>query len=123
VALGQLSYGKLIADVAAGAVVFVGVMAALNQLQIAPAIINGNFYGVVAVIVGTLVVALGGGGIAPMQRRWEQALGKLEAEAPKIKQARDGASERIKQRAQMWQEQAEDGRSEPSSAELSHRSR
>lgn len=40
-------------------------------------------------------ISVGGGGIAPMRQRWEQALGAIEQEAPKIKAAANGASERI----------------------------
>ena len=39
--------------------------AALNQLQIAPAIVTGLFYAVLAVVVGSAIVAIGGGGILP----------------------------------------------------------
>ena len=87
VALGGLSYGNFIASAGAAAIVFVGISAALNQIGIAPAIVNGVFYAVLAAIVGVTIVAVGGGGIAPMRERWERALGKVAEEAPKIRES------------------------------------
>ena len=43
--------------------------AALNQLEIAPAIVNGLFYALLIAIVGSVVVAFGGGGI-PVAREY-----------------------------------------------------
>src|SRR3954451_19193210 len=65
-ALGGLSYGTNLGNVAAIGIVTVGVFAALNQLQIAPAIVTGLFYAMLAIIVGSAVIAIGGGGIQPM---------------------------------------------------------
>lgn len=84
--LGGLSYGRFLGSVAAGAIIVVGVFAALNQLQIAPAIVNGLFYAVLAIIVGVSIVAIGGAGIAPMRSRWENALNRLDQEMPRVKQ-------------------------------------
>ncbi|RYG38237.1 hypothetical protein EON81_04270 [bacterium] len=81
--LGGLSYGKTLASVAGGAIVLVGTFAALNQLGIAPEIVNGLFYAILAIIVGVSVVAIGGAGIVPMRARWEAALGAIEKEAPR----------------------------------------
>ena len=47
----------------------VGVFAALNQLQIAPAIVIGLFYALLIAVVGSVVVAFGGGGI-PVAREY-----------------------------------------------------
>ena len=81
--LGGLSYGKTLASVAGGAVLLVGAFAALNQLGIAPEIVNGLFYAILAIVVGVSVVAIGGAGIVPLRSRWEAALGAIEKEAPK----------------------------------------
>ncbi|RYG40364.1 hypothetical protein EON79_22725 [bacterium] len=81
--LGGLSYGAMLANVAGGAIVLVGAFAALNQLAIAPEIVNGLFYAILAIVVGVSVVAIGGAGIVPMRARWEAALGAIEREAPK----------------------------------------
>jgi hypothetical protein len=39
-----------------------------------------------AIVVGSAVVAIGGGGIKTMQRYWERATTKAEARAPQLKQ-------------------------------------
>ena len=86
-ALANLGYGRMVASGAAAAVLFVGISAALNQLQIAPAIVNGIFYAVLATLVGIAIVAVGGGGIQPMRKRWEKALDRAAEEAPKLREA------------------------------------
>jgi hypothetical protein len=84
--LGGLSYGRMLATLASVAIWVVGIAAALNQVEIAPAIVNGLFYALLALVVGVAIVAVGGGGIQPMRQRWERALNRVEAEAPRAKQ-------------------------------------
>ena len=84
--LGGLSYGRTLANVSGGAIVAVGVFMALDQLQIAPAIVTGLFYGMLALIVGSGILAIGLGGVQPMQARWERALQKIDEEAPRARQ-------------------------------------
>lgn len=84
--LGGLSYGITLARVAGAAILAIGVFAALNQVEVAPEIVNGLFYAILAVIAGSAIVAIGGGGIVPMQRKWQSALRKMEDEQPKIRQ-------------------------------------
>jgi len=84
--LGGLSYGKMLGTVAAGGIVLVGVFAALSQLEIAPSIINGLFYAILAVVAGSAIVAVGGGGIGPMRQRWENVLDKYDEEKPRLQQ-------------------------------------
>lgn len=115
VALGALSYGRFIASAAAAAILVVGITAALNQLQIAPAIVNGLFYAMLAAIVGVTIVAVGGGGIAPMQARWERALNKVGEEMPRIQQASQGAPERMEARAAELKDQAKAAMGAPAS--------
>lgn len=98
-ALGGLSYGRLLADVASGVILAIGLFAALNQLRIAPAIVNGLFYALLAIVVGVTIVAVGGGGIAPMRGRWQRALDRLDDEAPRIREEAQGAREQIAERA------------------------
>ena len=105
-ALGGLSYGKALAGVASAAIVATGLFAALSQLQIAPAIVNGLFYAVLAIVVGSAVIAIGGGGIQPMRAQWEKALAKVQDELPQARQEGQGASERIAARGQERQEKA-----------------
>ena len=81
-ALGGLSYGKVLANIASTVIIALGVIAALNQLQIAQNVVNAVLYASLAAIVGIAVVAIGGGGIAPMRQRWETTLARVEAEAP-----------------------------------------
>jgi hypothetical protein len=85
--IGGLSYGRVLANVAAGIILVIGVFAALNQVQIAPAIVNGLFYAMLAIVVGSAVIAIGGGGIAPMRKQWEKAIDRIEEEAPRIRRA------------------------------------
>ena len=105
-ALGGLSYGKTLATAASVAILVIGAFAALNQLQIAPAIVNGLFYGILAVVVGSAIIAIGGSGIQPMRGRWEQALQKYDAEKPNLQREMDGAGDRMKQRATEVRNQA-----------------
>jgi hypothetical protein len=86
--LGGLSYGRTIATVASVAILAVGIFAALDQLQIAPAIVNGLFYALLAIIVGSAVVAIGGGGIPVMRRYWERTANKADEESENIKRHR-----------------------------------
>ncbi len=82
--LGNLSYGKILANAVSGVILAVGVIAALNQLGIAENIVNGIFYAFLVAVVGIAIVAIGGGGIVPMKSRWERALATYDAEKPKI---------------------------------------
>lgn len=103
--LGGLSYGKALAVTASTLVLVVAGFAALDQLNIAENIVNGLFYAALAIVVGSSVVAIGGGGITTMKRYWERAAQRAEQEGDKVKQQSDGATERIQQRAQQRAEQ------------------
>jgi cation transport ATPase len=83
--LGGLSYGRTLAVIASSAIWFIGIAAALNQIEVAPEIVNGLFYAVLALVVGVGIVAIGGGGIQPMRERWQRALSKVDQEAPLMK--------------------------------------
>jgi len=83
-AIGGLSYGRAVASLAAAAILVIGVFAALNQLHIAPEIVNGLFYAMLAMVVGVAIVAIGGGGIQPMRTRWETALNRIDQEVPVV---------------------------------------
>jgi hypothetical protein len=74
------------------AVLVFGAFAALDQLQIAPRIVTGLWYAILAIVVGSAVVAIGGGGIKTMQRYWERATTKAEQRGPELaQQARQSA--------------------------------
>lgn len=103
--LGGLSYGKLLGNVAAALIIGFGFFAALDQLEIAPNIVSGLFYAILAIVAGSAVVAIGGGGIAPMREQWEKALQKMQEEAPRISEQRQGAGQRIEQRVEQRKQQ------------------
>jgi mechanosensitive ion channel-like protein len=94
--LGGLSYGRMMALIAAAAIWFVGVAAALNQIEVAPEIVNGLFYGVLALVVGIGIVAIGGGGVQPMRERWQRALARVDEEAPRVKRESKGGAEEVR---------------------------
>jgi MFS family permease len=83
-ALGGLSYGRAIGAAAYIGILMLGVFMALSQLSIAPAIINGLWYAMLAIVVGVTVVAVGGGGVKPMEERWRSALNRAEQEIPRV---------------------------------------
>jgi Conserved TM helix len=67
--LGGATGGRWIARTAGIAILIVGVFAALDQLEIAPAIVTGLFYALLVVVAGSLAIAFGVGGI-PIARRY-----------------------------------------------------
>jgi hypothetical protein len=85
-ALGAVRGGEWIARVAGIAILVVGIFAALAQLEIAPAIVNGLFYALLLVVAGSLLISFGVGGI-PLARRYlerwggraDQAVGEIRA--------------------------------------------
>ncbi len=80
--LGSLSYARVLANATSTLILALGIIAALDQLQIAQSVVNAVLYATLAAVVGVVVVAVGGGGIAPMRQRWEKVLDKVESEAP-----------------------------------------
>ena len=84
--LGGLSYGKTLANIASIFILFLGIVAALNQIGVATTVTTPVLITVLAIVAGVAIVGVGGGLIKPMQARWEQYLTKAEEEAPKIKQ-------------------------------------
>jgi len=61
------------------------VFAALNELQIAPEIVNGLYYAILIAVVGAFIVAVGGGGVRTMQGYWERASTSVESKTDEIK--------------------------------------
>lgn len=94
--LGGLSYGKVLANVVSVLILALGIIAALDQLQIAQNVVNGLLYASLAAIVGVVIVAVGGGGIQPMQQRWERGMQRLDEEAPQVKARAAEAREQAK---------------------------
>ncbi|MDQ3646248.1 MAG: hypothetical protein M3345_04855 [Actinomycetota bacterium] len=117
-ALGGLSYGRTLAFIASGAILVLAVFAALNQLEIAEEIVNGAYYALLAIIVGSAVVAIGGGGIQTMQRYWERSAQRLERESDRIKDEMEGADQRIQERAEVRKEQLKPSAGPATTADL-----
>lgn len=113
VSLGGVSYGQFLAKAAAATIIVIGVFAALDQLGIAPNIVQGLFYAALAIIAGSAIVAIGGGGIQPMRQRWERVLGKVESEAPRIKERASETGAVAQQKAGEWKQRAEAYSAEP----------
>jgi hypothetical protein len=105
-ALGGLSYGKALALVASAMVLSIAVFAALDQLNVAENIVTGLFYAALAIIVGSSIIAIGGGGIKTMSKYWERASQKADQESSTIKQEAGGSKERVRERAQERADQA-----------------
>jgi hypothetical protein len=104
--LGGLSYGRGLALAASVAILVIAVFAALDQLEIAPAIVTGLFYAMLAIIVGSAIVAIGGGGISTMRSYWERAAQRAERESSAIRSEAQGSKQRIRDRAEARVEQA-----------------
>jgi hypothetical protein len=89
-AIGGTQYGRLLATGSFVAVLVIGIFAALDQLRIAPTITTGLFYALLAVVAGSAIVAIGGGGIVPMRSRVERWLSKAESEVSRIERPTEG---------------------------------
>jgi len=104
--LGSVQGGTWMARGAGMAILIVGIFAALNQLQIAPEIVNGLYYAILAIVVGSAIVAVGGGGIKTMQRYWERTTTNLERTTSEIKQKADPEAGKRAVKDTMQQEKA-----------------
>ena len=103
--LGGLSYGRTIANAASIFILFLGVVAALNQVGVATTVTTPVLIAILAAVVGVIVVGVGGGLIKPMQHRWEGYLTKAEEEAPRIKE-HAAAAPSVKDQASQAADQA-----------------
>ena len=113
ISLGSLSYGRGLARLAAAAILMVGIFAALNQLNIAPAIVNGLFYALLAIVAGSAIVAIGGGGIVPMRAQWERWLNRARAQAPQWKAQAAHVQEVAREKGSAWRAQGETWTEQP----------
>jgi hypothetical protein len=80
-ALGGLSYGRFLANVASVFIVGIGIIAALNQIGVATTVTTPILIAVLATIAGILIVGVGGGLVRPMQQRWEGWLDRAAQES------------------------------------------
>jgi hypothetical protein len=83
-ALGGLSYGRVLANIASVFILGLGIIAALNQIGVATAVTTPVLIAVLATVGGILVVGVGGGLVRPMQSRWENWLARAEEESRTI---------------------------------------
>ena len=80
--LGGLSYGAALANGVSLFITAIGVFAALDQLEIAPLIVTGIFYALIALIVLPLIIAFGVGGIDPAREAIRNAQSQRPGEGP-----------------------------------------
>lgn len=104
--LGAVQGGQWMARGAGMAILVIGVFAALNQLEIAPEIVNGLFYAILVAVVGSTIVAVGGGGIRTMQRYWERTSENLERTGSEIKRNADPEAGKMAAQQRMEEEKA-----------------
>ncbi len=110
--LGGLSYGTTLANAASIFILFLGVVAALNQVGVATTVTTPILIMILATVGGVIVIGVGGGLIKPMQHRWEDYLTKAEAEAPRIREQAANApsvKSQARQAADRAQEKAGSG--------------
>ena len=84
-ALGGLSYGPLLGTLASVFIRGLGIIAALNQIGVATAVTMPVLITVLATIAGIAIIGVGGGLVRPMQQRWQEWLGRAEAELPQAR--------------------------------------
>jgi Flp pilus assembly pilin Flp len=82
--LSGVSYAKVLGNVVSGLILAFGVIASLDQLHVATNVVNAVLYAALAALVGVVVVAVGGGGIKTMSRRWEAVASAYDREKPRI---------------------------------------
>ena len=84
-ALGGLSYGKVLANVASILILLGFVKSALDQVGIATTVTGPLLYTILGTVAGVVIIGAGGGLIKPMQGRWETMLNKAETESANVK--------------------------------------
>jgi hypothetical protein len=112
--LGGLSYASVLANAAAAVIIALGVVAALDQLHIAAAVVNAVLYAVLAAVTGVIIVAVGGGGIKTMSARWELAASRYDQEKVQVQQQLRSAPT-VAEQARTQQDRLQSGSSASSS--------
>jgi hypothetical protein len=79
-ALGNRPFGPMLGTVAYAFIIAFGVIAALNQVNIATAVTLPVLITVLATVGGILVIGLGGGLVKPMQERWGGWLERMQSQ-------------------------------------------
>jgi hypothetical protein len=83
-ALGGLSYGRFVASTAGVVIIALGVIAALNQIDVAASVTTPVLIAVLATVGAILAIGIGGGMVRPMEQRWERMLGAAERETSSL---------------------------------------
>ncbi|MCW3817523.1 hypothetical protein ONA91_24015 [Micromonospora sp. DR5-3] len=91
-ALGGLSYGRVLADLAAVFILALGIIAALNQVGIATTVTMPVLIAFLATVAGILIIGVGGGLVKPMQARWDRWLDRMAEESRAIREQRAAQS-------------------------------
>ena len=92
-ALSGLSYGRLVANAAAIAILFLGIVAALGQIGVATTVTLPVLIAILAAITGVIIVGVGGGLIRPMEEQWRSWLDKAQQESKKLSSGKDAGRE------------------------------
>ncbi|HEX6527759.1 MAG TPA: hypothetical protein VF070_48235 [Streptosporangiaceae bacterium] len=79
-AIGGLSYGRFVANVASIVIIAMFVIAAVNQVGIAATVTEPILITFLATTGAILAIGVGGGLVRPMQSRWERMLTTAEQE-------------------------------------------
>jgi hypothetical protein len=83
-AMSGLSYGSFVASAAAIVIIALGVIAALDQIDVAAAVTQPVLITVLATFGAILAIGVGGGMIRPMEQRWERMLNAAERETSSL---------------------------------------
>jgi hypothetical protein len=102
--LGAVTGGEWIARLAGIAILVIGIFAALDQLNVAPAIVTGLFYAILVVIAGSLVIAFGVGGIPVARRYVERWAARADVTAQEARMTADPEAGKAAACARMEQE-------------------
>jgi hypothetical protein len=90
--LSGMPYANVLGNLAWGFILALGIIAAVNQLHIAPNVLNAVLYAALATLAGIAIVAVGGGGIKTMSQRWEAAAARFDAEMLRLTAVRNAPS-------------------------------
>lgn len=107
--LGDTSYGAVLSNVAAFMIVGIGVFFALDELNIAPLIVGGIFYALLALIIVPPIIAFGVGGIEPARDAIRGMQSKAGEQAQQMQQQMSSGGEQGQQGGgQQGQQQYDD---------------
>jgi hypothetical protein len=108
-AIGGLSYGPVVANVASITIIALGAIAALNQAGIAAGVTQPVLYAVLLTAGAVVAIGVGGGLIRPMQDRWERMLTAAEREtSSQVSAYQQGRADARRAPAQAASEQHEE---------------